>query len=194
MKKKIVTLILLPLLLLTETAQASGMGRRLKQKVAVTCLALISATTASAVVITKVTNMNHTPGWATRSRYYRDKHALAIFLGKGLGRKFADDEVESGGEVEVAIIEGYDSQENLDYYRVLFSGFDERMLLKSLYLSQENEAGEKSGYIVLPGITAHFELLAPRENGDREFVVRAMVSNQEITRGVLRYVSASEAR
>lgn len=195
MKKQIFTYLVLLIYLLTSSAYADVTQKAVfkkehtKQAAAAVCAALLTVATTSAVVLTKMSHQNTVAGWATRSRLYRDKHALAVFLGRGLKKKFSREEMEVADD-EIAIVEAYESFfDGLDVEKIM-SETDSVTLSRSIFYTDRQPNGVVKGYVVLPGLVSRFEVLPPNpETYEREFILRAIGNDSIIARGLMRDLS-----
>jgi hypothetical protein len=195
MKSPIFTYLVLPIYLLTSSAQADMTQKaqlkkaHTKQAAAAVCAAFLTVATTSAVVITKLTQHNPVSGWATSSRLYRNKHALAVFLGRGLKKKFQRDEMEMADE-EIAIVEAYESFfDGLDVEKIIRET-DSVTLSRSIFYTDRQPNGIVKGYIVLPGLVSRFDVLPPHpETNERQFILRAIGNDSIIARGLMRDLS-----
>jgi hypothetical protein len=192
MKSPIFTYLVLPIYLLTSSAYADVMQKthpkktNTKQTAAAVCAALLTVATTSAVVVTKLTQHNPVSGWATSSRLYRNKHALAVFLGRGLKKKFQREEMEVADD-EIAIVEAYESFfDGLDAEKIIRET-DSVTLSRSIFYTAREPNGNVKGYVVLPGLVSRFEVLPPHpETNERQFILRAIGNDSIIARGLMR--------
>jgi len=200
MKKLVITLILLPFFLISSQSLADARAAVARQKkagpnvsknAAFLCAAILSTAAASATLANKLTNTpnGHNPGWALRVRAYRDKHALAIFLGRGLGKKFAREELATH-EDEIEIVEEFVAEPvNVDVEKVLAS-ISEEALNRSIFFTEHNINGHYRGYIVLPGLVSTFEINA--NELEPTFSFKLVGVGTLLAKGKIRFKAVSE--
>jgi hypothetical protein len=190
MKKFLFTLGFLPLFTLTVLAPLDSAYARSndnsyeeKKTASALCAAILTATTGVAVYTTNALHVNHNmPIFSLRSPLYRNRKELHVFLARGLGKRFADYfdiDLDLGESDVIAFSRPLEISTPLDDIE---KKWDDETFRRSVVFSPQSTPETATGYLLLPGLTARFELHVI-ENKKVEYTIFDITKDDVLQRG-----------